>query len=68
MVNIGVQQNGDDFFAVINNPSINYRLVGAAFRARKDFDAYGRAVADAKDWQAKFVKAGIKANLVDVVS
>lgn len=68
MVNITVQQNGDDFFTVINNPGINYRLVGAAFRARKDFDAYSRAVADAKDWQAKFIQAGIKANLVDVVA
>lgn len=77
MVKCSIKQESNGFTVVVHNEKTGYRLVGETYEPKRgpfgtspaEFEAARqRAIADAKDWTAKFRQAGIKAETVEVVS
>lgn len=77
MIRVGVKYEGTELLVIVENPNQSYKRGFRSYRPKSgmfgvtpaaEAEAFARAHADANDWTEKFRKAGLPAELVEVMS
>lgn len=78
MVKCGIRQEGTGFTVIVHNEQTGYRFIGETYEPKRSGPfapsaaeyqaAKDKALADARDWAAKFKGARIKAEVVEAMS